>query len=206
MIHKKPFPYLLVFFLFSVIAYAQVPSGEELLGLHQISTADHINISNPIEGSLLYNPADKKIYLYNGTTWVQTNSSGTGNDLSFNATEGKISLSNPSTPGNEVDISDYVRLAPIKEITTSYTLQTADSGYVLRVTSSTDITLTVPSGLPVGFNISVYQYGTGAITFSESGTTVYNRSNRFKTAGQHAGAGIIATATNEFHLVGDLKK
>ncbi len=206
MIDKKSCVSLFLLLLFSAITYAQVPAGEELLGLHQISTADHLNITNPIEGSLLYNPADKKIYLYNGSNWVDTSGSASGNDLSFNSNEGKISLSNPNTPGNEVDISNYVRLAPIKEVNANYILQATDTGQVFRVTSSSDITLTFPSGLPVGFHISVYQYGTGTVTFSGSGATIYNRSNRFKTAGQHAGAGIVCTSANEFHLVGDLKK
>lgn len=203
MMNKKSYLYL--FLLFTAFAYGQVPSGEELMGLHQISTSDHLNITNPIEGSLLYNPADKKIYLYNGSNWVETGSNS-GNDISFNNSTGKISLSNPVTPGNEIDISNYVRLAPIKDIAGNYTLQSSDTGQVLRVTSSSDITLTFPSGLPTGFHISVYQYGTGTVTFVGSGATIYNRSNRFKTAGQHAGAGIISTAANEFHLVGDLKK
>ena len=189
------------------IAYGQTPSGEELLSLHQVTTAEQVNIANPIEGSLLYNPTDKKIYVYTGSSWVETSGSSGGlNDLSFNANSGKLSLSDPATRGNEVDLSSYVRLAPIKEITSNYTIQAADTGHVFRVNSSTAVTLTFPSGLPTGFHISVYQYGTGAVNFIGNGATLYNRLNRYKTAGQHAGAGIVSTANNEFHLVGDLKK
>ena len=189
------------------LLHAQTPSGKDLISLHQINTAEQINISDPIEGSLLYNPGDKKIYVYTGSNWVDIGgNSGGSNDLSFDSNNGKLSLSEPATADNEVDLSSYVRLAPIKEITSNYTLQASDTGKVLRVNSGTDVTLTFPSGLPLGFHISVYQYGSGTVSFTGSGATVHNRSNRFRTAGQHAGAGIVCTAINEFHLVGDLKK
>lgn len=189
------------------LSFGQTPSGNELLGLNTVASADLINISNPVVGSLLYNPTDEKIYVYTGSSgWVQTGSGGSATDISFNSANGKLTLSAPATPGNEVDLSSYVRLAPIKEVLSNYTLQATDTGHVLKVNSSTDVTITVPSGLPTGFNISIYQYGTGIITFNGSGTTLFNRSDRFKTAGQHAGVGIVCMTTNEFHLVGDLKK
>jgi len=68
------------------------------------------------------------------------------------------------------------------------------------------MTLTIPSGLPIGFNISLYQIVSGEITIVGSGTTVKNRLLRFKTAGLDAGVGVICTAANIFYVTGDLKK
>lgn len=94
----------------------------------------------------------------------------------------------------------------IKQLSTSYTLVPADDGCALNFNSATDVTLTVPAGLPVGYNISVYQSGTGKVLFVESGTTIKNRLLRFKTAGLDAAVGLLATGTNIFHVSGDLKR
>ncbi|MEX6625302.1 hypothetical protein [Tenacibaculum salmonis] len=96
-------------------------------------------------------------------------------------------------------------LAMIINKTSDYTLTLSDNGNVLTFNSTTDITLTVPTGLPIGYNISIYQIGTGKVTI-QGGATILNRLSRFKTAGKDAGAGLIATGTNIFHLTGDLKK
>ena len=96
--------------------------------------------------------------------------------------------------------------AEVVNRTTNYTLTADDNGKVFTFNSTSDITLTVPSGLPVGFNISIYQTNTGRVTVSGAGgVTIFNRLSRFRTAGQHAGAGLVSTSTNNFHLTGDLR-
>lgn len=90
--------------------------------------------------------------------------------------------------------------------TSDYTLQISDNFAVFTFDSSTDVTLTIPSGLPVGFNVSVYQLGVGKVIIQGSGTTVLNRLLRFKTAGKDSGIGIVSTAIDIYRLSGDLKK
>lgn len=98
-------------------------------------------------------------------------------------------------------------LAEVVNKITNYTLVLADNGKVLTFNSAADVTLTIPAGLPVGYNISIYQIGNGNVTITGAGgVTVLNRLSRFKTAGKDAGIGLIATATNVFHLTGDLKR
>ena len=90
--------------------------------------------------------------------------------------------------------------------TSNYTLKASDNGKVFTFNSTSAITLTVPSGLFVGFNISIYQTNTGKVTISgATGVNILNRLNRFKTAGKNAGAGLVCTSSNSFHLTGDLK-
>ncbi|MFK5971969.1 MAG: hypothetical protein QM485_01695 [Flavobacteriaceae bacterium] len=43
--------------------------GNLLLGLNNVSTTDMNAISNPIQGSLLYNTSEKSVFQYNGSTW-----------------------------------------------------------------------------------------------------------------------------------------
>lgn len=83
---------------------------------------------------------------------------------------------------------------------TTYTLVAGDNGKVIKFTSGSAITLTLPSGLGVGFNCSVIQYGAGQITFSG---TFYNQSSHTKTAGQYAVTGLISCVADSFVLAGD---
>lgn len=100
-----------------------------------------------------------------------------------------------------------VYIAPkVTEVTGNYTLTDEDDGNVLKVNSNSSVALTVPAGLPIGFNVSVYQTGTGNIIITPSGTTLHNRLSCFVTAGQHSGAGILSTDTNVFHITGDLTR
>lgn len=95
----------------------------------------------------------------------------------------------------------------VKPQTADYTLTTLDDGNVLTFNSNTDVTLTVPSGLETGFNISLYQIGNGRVTIvGAAGVSVLNRLSRFRTAGTNSGVGIICIAPNVFQVTGDLKK
>lgn len=95
----------------------------------------------------------------------------------------------------------------VVEKTADYTLTGTDNYSVLKFNSATDVTLTIPSGLSTGFNVSVYQLGAGKVTIvGDTGVTVKNRLSRFKTAGVDAGVGIVATDTDVFHITGDLKR
>jgi hypothetical protein len=98
----------------------------------------------------------------------------------------------------------------VKTITgTAYTLTRDDAYKVLRFTSNSAITLTVPSdataNIPVGAGVEVHQKGTGQITFAAgSGATLHLRGSFNRTAGQFAVAGLRKDAANTFSLAGDL--
>ncbi len=91
-------------------------------------------------------------------------------------------------------------------LTGDYTATLQDNGNILTFNSPTDVVLTMPAGLPEGYNLSIYQIGAGKVQFVGAGSVqVKNRLNRFFTAGLDAGAGIVATGTDIFHLTGDLR-
>jgi len=90
--------------------------------------------------------------------------------------------------------------------TGDYTLTQSDNGKIFTFDSSAAVTLTIPSGLTIGYNVSVYQINIGKVAIVGSGTTVLNRLSRFKTAGKDAGIGIVSTASDIFHITGDLKR
>jgi len=96
--------------------------------------------------------------------------------------------------------------AKVIEKTGNYTLAQGDNEAIFTFNSSSAITLTIPSGFPVGYNVSIYQIGTGKVTVVGSGTSIKNRLSRFRTAGKDAGVGIVSTASDVYHLTGDLRR
>lgn len=90
------------------------------------------------------------------------------------------------------------------EKTADYTLTSDDNGSVIPVNSETAKMITVPSGLPVGFTVTVFQKGAGAVTIAAGASvTRQHRQSHTKTAGQYAFATILVHASNTFAFQGD---
>ena len=87
---------------------------------------------------------------------------------------------------------------------TTYALLAADNGKVITWSNASGVTLTVPSGLPVGFNTTVIQIGAGAVGITGSGTTLNSFEGKLRTAGQHAAVSIISYTSNVFNIAGGL--
>ncbi len=142
----------------------------------------------------------------NGTFRVRT----VGTDVNLSVSDSILFVSSNGvvkrTSAKNVVKQAAYKGAPVKKVTADYTLTAADSGYIIYVEATSAVTITLPTGLTIGYNVSVYQDGDGTVTFAGSGATVFNRLNRFKTAGKHAGVGVVQYKTNEFVLTGDLKK
>ena len=89
---------------------------------------------------------------------------------------------------------------------TTYTLTATDNGRILDFTSNTAITLSVPNTLPVGFQVSITQAGTGQITLvGTGGMVINNRWGGTRSAGQWAKLGIEVRATGVCVSSGDLR-
>lgn len=87
---------------------------------------------------------------------------------------------------------------------TTYSLLTSDNGKVITWSNAGGVTLTVPSGLPVGFNTTIIQIGAGAVGITGSGTTINSFEGKLRTAGQHAAVSIISYTSNVFNVAGGL--
>jgi hypothetical protein len=83
-------------------------------------------------------------------------------------------------------------------------LVAADNGKIININVSTAFTLTIPSGLPVGFNCTIVQYGSGQITLSNSGTILKNRNSFNKSAGQYSIITIINMGTETYITSGEM--
>jgi hypothetical protein len=70
---------------------------------------------------------------------------------------------------------------------TTYTLVTADAGRTTYFTNASNITLTLPNNLTVGYNCKIIQSAAGQVACSPaSGAFLRNRQSHTKTAGQWA--------------------
>lgn len=78
---------------------------------------------------------------------------------------------------------------------TAVTPVLAQSGMTMRMTAAGTVTVTLPAALPVGFNITFMQAGTGQIVFAAgAGASLVNRSGHTRTAGQHATVSLVVGA------------
>jgi hypothetical protein len=89
---------------------------------------------------------------------------------------------------------------------TSYTLKATDIGLLLTFNNASAVTLTVPAGLPAGFNCTIIQLGTGVVTIKAVGTTINNADGFARTGGQYTSATILMYAVNSFITQGKMQK
>jgi hypothetical protein len=88
---------------------------------------------------------------------------------------------------------------------TTYTFLTSDNGKIVTFNSGSAVTVTIPTGLPTGFNCTAIQLGTGQVGFTAaSGLTMNSYGNQYRLIGQHASASIIEYTANTVNLSGNL--
>lgn len=86
---------------------------------------------------------------------------------------------------------------------TTYTIGAGDLGKVLRFTSATAVTVTIPAAFAVGFNLIWRQVGAGQITFAPvGGVTMRSFGNATKSAGQYAEGALAVDTTDVWFLSG----
>mgnify|MGYP000057631901 CR=1 FL=1 len=177
--------------------------------LPRMTAAQRAAITTPANGLLIYQTdAPTGFYVNTGTSaspiWLRVSNDWTksGNDISF--TTGNISTTGNLTGGNATTSKLSGFGASISTKTTSYTLAAIDNGTVISFTSAAAVTLTIPTGLPDGFNCMVVQQGTGQITLTGSGLTPISRNSYTKTIGQYALATILHLGSNVVITSGEL--
>lgn len=166
-----------------------------------------ITLATAANGLLVYQTDDVVgFYVNNSTTttpsWTRLNSDwvkSANNTISYTA--GNVSTTGSLTGGNSDTSSISGFSANITSVSTNYPLTAADNGKVIQSTSASAITITIPSGLPAGFNCTVVQMGAGQITFSG---TYFNRGSFTKTASQYAIVSILHMGSNNIIVSGEM--
>ena len=99
--------------------------------------------------------------------------------------------------------------ASILTVTGGKTLALSDAGTFQKISSSSAVTLTVPTNagaeFPVGTEIEFCRYGSGTVTFSAaSGVTIVSANSLTKIADRYGCAGLKKLDTDVWLLAGDL--
>lgn len=177
------------------------------------AAADTTHTLPAVTGTLL-NTASSYVVSVNGSTGAVTNVARTNEGNTFTArqvmnsgiTSANIYVSSGATFASAVVSDGGYRITSnaINAQTDSYSLQESDNGKIITVNAGTVKTITVPSGLSVGFNCTVMRIGTGRVTFSASGTTINSIDGLLEIASQHGAASLLCYASNTFNLSGNL--
>ena len=172
----------------------------------RMTAAQKTAISLPANGLLIYQTDGVTgFYINTGTSaspaWLRVNTdwTKTGNDIAF--TTGNISTTGTLTGGNTNTSTISGFAANVASISANYPLTASDNGKILQSTSATAITITIPTGLPTGFNCTVVQMGAGQLTFSG---TYFNRGSFTKSASQYSVISIIHLGSNNIIVSGEM--
>jgi hypothetical protein len=165
-----------------------------------------ITLSSAANGLMVYQTDDLSGFYVNTSTtttvaWSRVNSNWnrSGNDISY--TSGNVSTTGNLTGGNTSNSTISGFGANVTTISAGYNLTAADNGKIIQSTSATAITVTIPTGLPTGFNCTIVQMGAGQITFSG---TYLNRGGFTKTASQYAVVSIMHLGSNSIIVAGEM--
>jgi hypothetical protein len=85
---------------------------------------------------------------------------------------------------------------------TSFSVAAADNNKLFLISSSTAVTVTIPSGLPVGFSCQFIQTGAGVITLLGSSVTL-NSANGLTSRAQNSAVGLVMSSSSAGYIFGD---
>ncbi len=188
-------------------AKLEIAATDKGLLIPRMTSTQKGNITSPANGLLIYQ-TDGVVgfYVNTGTsaspTWTRINIDWvrTGNDIAY--TTGNISTTGTITGGNSSTSSLSGFGANINtQSGTTYTIDATDNGKVIQTTGASAITITIPTGLPTGFNCTIVQMGAGQITFSG---TYLNRTGFTKSASQYSVMSILNLGTNNYIVTGEM--
>lgn len=187
-------------------AKLEVAATDKGFLLPRMTAAQRGLIPSPATGLLVYQTdVEAGFYVNTGIpvtpVWTRVNMdwTRTGNDISY--TSGNVSTSGNLTGGNVSTSTISGFGANVASISAAYPLTAADNGKIIQSTSTSAITVTIPTGLPTGFNCTVVQMGAGQITFSG---TYFNRGSFTKTASQYAVVSIMHLGSNSIIVAGEM--
>ena len=188
-------------------AKLEIAATDKGLLIPRMTSTQKGNITTPANGLFIYQ-TDGVVgfYVNTGTSaspvWTRINMDWvkTGNDIAYTA--GNVSTTGTLTGGNTSTSSISGFSANINSQSgTTYTIDATDNGKVIQTTGASAITITIPAGLPTGFNCTVVQMGAGQITFSG---TYLNRTGFTKSASQYSVMSILNLGSNNYIVTGEM--
>ena len=87
-------------------------------------------------------------------------------------------------------------------LATSFSVAVADNNKLFLISSSTAVTVTIPTGLPIGFSCQFIQTGAGGITLLGSSVTL-NSANGLTSRSQNSAVGLVMSSSSVGYVFGD---
>jgi hypothetical protein len=127
-----------------------------------------------------------------GNNRIQYSGSNTFSIIAGGTNYATVNSINMSVNGSIVSANLFV-----SNKTDNYTLTNADSGSVITVSNTALKTITVPTGLPVGFRCMVYMINTGNVVISNAtGVSLFSRGGTFTCSTRYGSVSIFEYDTN----------
>ncbi len=143
-----------------------------------------------------------------GTERIEIGATGAiqfNNAYTFPTSAGTAGQSLVSDGSGSLAFQSVVSASVLTTASTAITLVATDSGKVIFTAGGTAVTITVPAGLPAGFNVRIIQGGNGQVTVqSAAGVTVSSLANKVASAGINGVMWLTNISSNTYNLSGDL--
>jgi hypothetical protein len=129
---------------------------------------------------------------------VGINTDSVSNALTVNGT---VSASTAVVAGAFVPGTNFINT----QSGTTYLLTNGDNGRAITLNNASPITVAIPSGLPVGYNVILLQLGSGQVSLSAGvGVTIASDGGKTRIASQHSTASLLSYASNIFNFSGNI--
>ena len=87
--------------------------------------------------------------------------------------------------------------------TSSFSVAAADNNKLFLINSSTTVTVTVPSGLPIGFACQFIQTGAGAVILLGGSGVTLNSANGLTSRAPNSAVGLVLSSSTVGYVFGD---
>lgn len=87
--------------------------------------------------------------------------------------------------------------------TSSFSVAAADNNKLFLINSSTSVTVTVPSGLPIGFACQFIQTGAGSVILLGGSGVTLNSANGLTSRAANSAVGLVMSSSTVGHVFGD---
>lgn len=112
---------ILLFLMISICCWAQTPSSQSLINVHSVTDENAMNnITNPIEGNLIFVQSTSSLYYFNGSTWISANPAAFGDGDAWNVNgedisseisrTGKVTIGAPSNTSEILEVRGATRI------------------------------------------------------------------------------------------------
>lgn len=173
--------------------------------IYRSETASAVPLTSRLAvGELALNITDKKLYTKNTSEEiVEITNSGDHTHVASDITDFSVAVTNVL---NAATIAAN-RPTVTTQAGTTYTIDAEDETSIIRFTSDSAVTVTVPANateaLAIGYIVHLHQEGDGTITIAGEGGVTVNAGSSLSSRNQYSALSLFKLATDTWVVVGD---